>query len=398
MIIDPSANHLETPAVSPTLSISEAANQRWQAIVVGAGLAGTSAAIGLAQRGVETLLVDRASFPRSKVCGCCLNGAALSTLDQLGLGAEPRRRGVKANTWRIFAGKLQAQRELTNGVAVSRDWLDAYLVREAIKAGVAFVDGASAAVGPVADSWRSVRLNDTAEINARVVIVADGLAGRSLDYSPEFSVETSPASRIGVGANLAAGSFDGQDYEPGVIYMACSKWGYVGVVRLEDGRLDVAAALDRTFVKEQADVPTAVAVILRQCDLSIPAGFCDAHWRGTSALTRKRNTVASDRVFVVGDAAGYIEPFTGEGMAWALQGGFAAAPIAADAALHNRAELSKQWIETHKKIIERRQAVCRWAGVVLNRSWLTSATIRLLSVAPWLAAPIFRRIDAPFHL
>ena len=58
----------------------------WDALVIGAGPAGSVTARELARRGRRVLLVDRATFPRSKVCGGCLNGAAIRTLERLGLG------------------------------------------------------------------------------------------------------------------------------------------------------------------------------------------------------------------------------------------------------------------------------------------------------------------------
>ena len=58
----------------------------WDALVIGAGPAGSVAARELARRGCRVLLVDKATFPRPKVCGCCVNGAAIRALERLGLG------------------------------------------------------------------------------------------------------------------------------------------------------------------------------------------------------------------------------------------------------------------------------------------------------------------------
>src|SRR5262249_26661731 len=75
------ATDVEAPVqVSATLTLEEAARRSWHALVVGAGPAGATAARELARRGLDVLLVDRAAFPRWKVCGCCLNGNALATL------------------------------------------------------------------------------------------------------------------------------------------------------------------------------------------------------------------------------------------------------------------------------------------------------------------------------
>ena len=65
-------------SIPATITPSEAANQVWDAAVIGAGPAGSVTARLLAQRGLKTLLIDRAHFPRVKVCGSCLNRAALA--------------------------------------------------------------------------------------------------------------------------------------------------------------------------------------------------------------------------------------------------------------------------------------------------------------------------------
>ena len=94
--------------------------------VIGAGPAGAVAARELARRGVNVLLVDKATFPRPKVCGCCLNAAEIATLDAIGLGHVPVAGGaVPLKRVRVAAGRRSAELPLPGGVAVSREALDA---------------------------------------------------------------------------------------------------------------------------------------------------------------------------------------------------------------------------------------------------------------------------------
>ena len=74
------------PGVTATVRFDDLGPERWDLIVIGAGPAGAMAARQAALGGARVLLVDRASFPRRKVCGCCLNGAALGVLTDVGLG------------------------------------------------------------------------------------------------------------------------------------------------------------------------------------------------------------------------------------------------------------------------------------------------------------------------
>jgi 2-polyprenyl-6-methoxyphenol hydroxylase-like FAD-dependent oxidoreductase len=110
--------------------------------------------------------------------------------------------------------------------------------------------------------------------------------------------------------------------------MATGRGGYVGLVRVEDGRLDMAAAFDPVFVKSVGGLGAAAETILREVGWPAPPALAEEPWKGTPALTRRARRLAGHRCFVVGDAAGYVEPFTGEGMAWAVM---SAAAVAASA-------------------------------------------------------------------
>src|SRR5690242_7945107 len=97
-------------AVLSPLKLSEAANQNWEVAVVGAGPAGALAARELARIGCKVLLIDKASFPRTKVCGCCLNGLALKTLGSVGLGELPLQAGaIKLKELRLAATGCHAR-------------------------------------------------------------------------------------------------------------------------------------------------------------------------------------------------------------------------------------------------------------------------------------------------
>jgi flavin-dependent dehydrogenase len=111
-------------------------------------------------------------------------------------------------------------------------------------------------------------------------------------------------------------------------------------------------------------------------------------------LTRKARRLAEGRVFRVGDAAGYVEPFTGEGMAWALAGGSRLAAILAGAIVGggDGEQAGRDWSEAYRREVSRRQLVCRSARLVLRTPWLTRSLVRVLSFSPDLARPLIRTI------
>lgn len=379
--------------LAATTTLEEAALRTRGAIVVGAGPAGATAARELARRGVDVLLVDRASFPRWKVCGCCLNGRATAILDAAGLGdVAALRQAVPLKSLCLASGGCLARVRLFGGAALSRETLDAALIQAAVEAGADFLpetiaiplEKDSKILG--CDATRGLLLQQgekRAEVSARVVLAADGLAGQFMARTPT-AASAKFGARIGAGATTTnAPDF----YRPGVVYMTCGAGGYTGLVRLEDGRLDLAAAFDASELR--AGGPGAAAArLLQEASWPTPHKLAQLPWRGTAPLTRRARQIADERLFVIGDAAGYVEPFTGEGMAWALASGTAVAPLVASAVARWRPEMIQQWTAIHRGVVSRRQIVCRAAAAVLRRPRLTRLVVRLLGQAPMLAAPV----------
>jgi 2-polyprenyl-6-methoxyphenol hydroxylase-like FAD-dependent oxidoreductase len=199
------------------------------------------------------------------------------------------------------------------------------------------------------------------------------------------------SSRIGIGVLLCN---DLRFYESGTIYMACGSHGYLGVEQLEDGRLDMAGAFDAKAVR--AGGPGAAATkLLEEVGWPQPDGLAFRGWRGTPLLTRRAERLGAERVFAIGDAAGYVEPFTGEGMAWALASAVAVAPLAAAAVRQWELSLIDRWTRSHRRLVGRRQLTCRAAAVVLQRPRLTRLAIGLVKFSPAVAQPIIAMLNAP---
>ena len=354
-------------------------------VVIGAGPAGAVAARELARRGCSVLLVDRAHFPRAKVCGCCLNVAAVAALQKLGLGSVLAD-GVPLHEVCIAAGTRSARVKLPGGVALSREALDAALVREAVGAGVEFRDGVSAVLGSGDSDGCEVVLDRSEVLRARAVVVASGLSGGSA--TPE------PGSRIGAGVSVPAEAVR-VFFTAGTIFMATGRGGYVGLVRIEGGRLDVAAAFDVAFVKAHGGPGPAAEAVLAGVGWPRVPGLATLPWRGTPALTRRPRTLTGKRWFAIGDAAGYVEPFTGEGMAWAVTSAALLAPIAARAAQRWDDSFVGEWESTYRRAIGTRQRTCRVVARVLRSPALTGFAVRALAVVPGLSRPVVARLNRP---
>jgi flavin-dependent dehydrogenase len=387
--------------IDATTSAADAHQRIWDAIVVGAGPAGAVTALGLAQTGLRALLVDHSNFPREKVCGGCLNADAVSGIRKLGLGPQlDALGGVLLNRFCLSAGRqrvsleLQADGPLQAGVAVSRGKLDAMLVEAAIAAGANFLPNVRIRVsgGDEQAGVRQVICSDTDAsimLQSRTVVVATGLSADLQVDDPELAMRQSPQSRIG--ARTIATSYP-DHYAPGTIFMAVSRFGYVGLTRTEGNLLNIAAALEVKAVRETC--PSAVCErILTDAGFPVSSKMLSGAWRGTIGLTRRRRKLASYRLFVVGDAAGYVEPFTGEGMAWAIHGGRAVVPFVEKAVNGWSPSLVGEWSQTLRMLVTGRQRLCRTFARILRHPMLARWAIRIVATIPAIGRAVIRRLN-----
>jgi menaquinone-9 beta-reductase len=362
--------------------------------VIGAGPAGAMAACQIARQGHSVLLIDKSAFPRDKVCGCCLSAAALRTLrdGRMGFGDDFSRAELR---WMcVAAAGRAATLPLPAGAVVSRADFDAHLVRTAVAAGVDFLPrtcARSTHVQPETRVAAAVCGAEELEMHARVLLVAEGLHGQLLRGDPSLRVR--PDARIGMATTLQG---ERAAYAPRTVYMACGEAGYVGLVRLADGSLHIAAAIDPA-VTRQIGVAHAAGSIIQHAGLPVLNTLEDAGWHGTAPLTRIRGQLAAHRMFLLGDAAGYVEPFTGEGIAWALAAGRAVAPLAV-AGIRQWSDRSiQQWTALLHRLVRQRQFICRIASGMLRHPKLVCHAIRVLSWAPRLSGPVTSLLNRPYH-
>jgi flavin-dependent dehydrogenase len=369
------------------------AQQQWDAIVVGAGPAGSIAARQLACQGKRVLLVDKATFPRRKVCGGCLNPEGIALLAQIGLAdvlSTVQAQSLKLLTLHYLS--RQVTLSLAGNVAVARDASDNALASAAVAEGACLLTGVEARADVSGKDCRWVQLSLGRAVfraRARIVIVAAGLNGwRETD--PRHRRTPLSSSRIGVGTILRnCPAF----IEPNVVHMLVNRRGYVGMVRLSEGQLDIAAAFDKDYLSTAGGPAAAVAKVLGEVGHPYPNGLRAAHWFGTPPFTHQLRYVAAPRTFFIGDAAGYVEPFTGEGMTWALQSAHAVTNIAIRAIETYQPSHAMEWQSTYRRLLGRKMFVCGLVGKLLRHPFLAHATMMILSRSPWLALPIIRSIN-----
>lgn len=389
-------------------------------VIVGAGVAGSMAAILAAREGMRTMLVERQSFPRHKVCGCCLNGRAVAMLKRAGLERGLAALGASETSSlavRCRGSKLDLS--MPRNVAVSRFKLDDWLSQEAVAAGVEFRQNTMASVVPrpyemeevpnaspptsnaanhTQGDARTIELKSTHDSNisesvrAKMLLICDGLGHPSLSRLTKFQAQPARGARIGLGTIVAKTSEDSW-IERHSILMAVASHGYVGVVEIEDGQLDIAAAVDASHLNFTKSPLKTLQAIFESAGVPCPAGLTSASIKGTVPLTRMATRLSGHRMFLLGDSTGYIEPFTGEGMAWALTAASAVIPLLKSGVTEWTPSLEAEWTSAFRKIVAKEQTICRLLSSALRQSWILPTLMTTFRMFPRLTQRLVRRIN-----
>lgn len=383
-----------TPELGP-LHISPC----WDVVVVGAGPAGALAAHGLASRGVRVLLVEQRLFPRWKVCGACLSPQALAALKTAGLGdLVAAQGGLSLERLQLgVAGRVNPI-AMGAGRVLSRSRLDQALLEAAVAVGATVMTGTRAVLGAAATGLepdREVVLQKgTARwsVRAKVVLIAAGLSHRAIDKEAEISTSIQPHSRIGAGCVLPG---EAAELAPGVLQMAVGQGGYVGLVRVESGEINLACAFDRPMLGSVGGAALLCQKILAEAGFATLPGLKESAWQLTAALSRRTIPLAGHRLLLLGDAAGYVEPFTGEGMGWAITSSLAALPLVLRGLEHWDGAIETEWRRLHRRWVAQKQRSCRVLAVVLRHPRISWGLHRLAGSFPSVAGSMIGLLQRP---
>lgn len=326
----------------------DAAHDDADVVVVGAGPAGSATAFWAASAGLDVLLLDKATFPRDKVCGDGLTPRAVAELVRMGVPLREQDGWIRNRGLRVHGGGHTIELpwpELSSypsyGLAKARVTLDSLLVDHARSAGARMVQGARV-TGPLHDELTgrvvgvTARTADGAEttFRARVVVAADGVSSR---LATALGRTTRPDRPMGVAVRTYFRSPRHDDPwmesrlelwegEPGKSNLMP---GYGWIFALGDGTVNVGLG---TLSSTSAPAKVDYKELFGKWMATVPAewGFTPENQLGPvrgAALPMgfNRGPLYADGVLLAGDAAGMVSPFNGEGIAYGLQAGRVAA-------------------------------------------------------------------------
>lgn len=311
-------------------------------VIVGAGPAGSTAAIRLARAGWSVALIEKQMFPRRKVCGECIAASNLPLLDALGIGAEfAAAAGPQLREVELMRGGQYVHADLPSandaqhpwGRALGRETLDTLLLEQARKSGAHILQPFRVhAIGGAVGDWKchiqAPHHGELRTLSAPLLIDAHG-SWEALQI--ERVVERAQTSRVRRAAQLFAfkANFRNGALAADVLPVLALDGGYGGIVVADQGVTTLACCVRRDRLDAlRAGAPsqpagTVIEAWLRRECAGVAAALAwatrEGAWLSAGPLAPGIRLQTSDTILRIGNAAGEAHPIIGEGMSMALQ-------------------------------------------------------------------------------
>ncbi|MGA3036088.1 MAG: FAD-dependent monooxygenase [Vulcanimicrobiaceae bacterium] len=339
-------------------------------IVVGAGPSGAATALALARASIPVTLIERTAFPRRKVCGEYLGMGAVAALDALGLGEQVRALGSALRGIRIVTGGAHVELAFSRpAIGLARATLDNLILEAALGAGAQLVSGR------VEDVFsRGVAVRDASgervRLQGRFVVGADGV-GSIVARKLGLTLPLPSRPRFAVG-----GHFRGIEGTNGCLEMYCDGKTYLAINPLGDGIANVMAVAPKDRLETWSRVMEFAAEARSGPRVAVGPLVHDV-----------RRTIAPGAM-LVGDAAGFLSPFTGQGVFLALRSAQSASAALIRAFEDARAEddALAAYDREQRKELRARTRLGKVIDALIAVPFLARRSARKLEASPALAA------------
>lgn len=376
--------------------------------ILGGGPGGCSAALQLAKLGVHSVVLEKAVFPRDKVCGDALSGKVMRTLERLDpdLAAMVKRDARSMPSWgvtfvapsgralRVPFSRNTGEGEAPGVILPRLQFDDLLFQRAKATSGITTHEGSAARSFERHNAGWRITTSDGRVIDARLII--DGSGANSPFARHVAGLPMEPRHHA---AGVRAYYSGVKDLDPQgfieLIFLKDLLPGYLWVFPLPNGRANVGLGLRSDVVKTRRADLKALMVQLLGTHPQLKERFAKAKLEGTIQgmglpLASKRRALSGDGYLLIGDAGHLIDPFTGEGISHAMISGVYAADIAAEV-LVEKDTSAKRLLAYDQRVWKRlgkELAISTRLQQMANQAWLFDFVVDRANKNPALADTI----------
>jgi geranylgeranyl reductase family protein len=356
--------------------------------VIGAGPGGASTAAWIAQAGLDVVLLDKSDFPRDKTCGDAISPRAVHVLGQLGLMRAVRAAGFRVEGVTVISpagGRVRVPFAAEgpfgkHAYVIPRYDLDNLILEGAVRAGARFVPRFHvSALAPDEDGLtiHGARVQEPASVQARLAIVA---AGANISLLRRSRLLPSDL-RFSFAARAYFAGLTGLDRSIHLRFDGVPLPGYGWIFPLSNGTANVGAG----FYRRTANTPSTAAAALEAflAHPTVRPQFVNAERTGPVKgfplrTDFNRSPTIGPRTMLVGESAGLVNPFTGEGIDYALESG----QLAAETAIQcfQSGAFGRQQLHHYDRSLRRR----------FQHTFVFTQLLRRAYMNAWLLNPLVR--------
>ncbi|OEY71383.1 NAD(P)/FAD-dependent oxidoreductase [Salegentibacter salarius] len=365
----------------------------FQVIIVGAGLAGLTAAIHLSQKGKNVLVIEKKAYPRHKVCGEYLSNEVLPYFNSLNINLEKDLKPVKINNLLYSTQNAKSIETPLNlgGLGLSRYTLDHYLFNKAEESSAETILDSVENIN-FKDHEFNLTLSSGKELTANIVLGAFGKRS-NLDKSLKRDFIQEKSSWLAV-----KGHYEFPDFPENLVALHNIKGGYCGLSKTETGAVNACYMVSYKSFKKYKNTEDFKEKVLFQ------NAYLKGFFKNAKPIFEKDLSIAQisfqekssikNHILMLGDAAGLIHPLCGNGMAMAIHSG----KIASEAILNNfkgknidRKNLENEYRENWNANFSKRLKTGRMLQTILINPILASTSQNLVKKFPYLLGKIISK-------
>jgi len=356
---------------------------QYDAVIIGAGPAGSAAARLLAEAGWSVALVEKTEFPRRKVCGEFISATSMAVLKACGI-AVPFIAAAGPAVMRVgvYAGDamLSAPREQLWGRALGREHLDVMLRDAALAAGARLFQPVEVISVELEAGGYRCTLADGYELSARIVIAACG----SWNAKGVFALPVAAPKSSDLFAFKA--HFSQSRLPAGLMPLLAFPGGYGGLVESDSGRTSLSCCIRRdglTRARQRRGGKAAEAVLAHILEttkgarLALENATLEGHFLSTGPIRPGIRPRQNDSIYFTGNIAGEAHPVIAEGISMAIQ----SSDLLAELLIAHRGERYAQ--EWKRRFAPRIRAAAVFAQLAM-RAPTRVASLGVLRAAPGL--------------